>query len=221
MTTDTTTIVAQPRDVTGKTSRRLARQGQIPAVLYGAIDEAMSIMVDKHDFEIFMSTHASGSALVSITIDGEKEPFNAVIKEVQHSPVKGEIMHVDFLAVRMDEKLQANVALHLIGESAGVFVGGVLMQNAREVLVEALPADLPDSLDIDISALEIGDSLHFSDLETPEGVEMVDDPAGLICSVTLPTAEVVEEEVEGEEEDLEPELIGEDDGEEAEETEES
>lgn len=218
--TETVTIVAQPRDVIGKTSRRLARQGQIPAVLYGAVDEAISIAVDKHDFEIFMARHASGSALVSITIEGESEPFNAVIKEVQHSPVKGEIIHVDFLAVRMDQKLQATVGLHIIGEAAGVKVGGVLMQNAREILVEALPAELPESLNVDISDLEIGDSLHFSDIVIPAGVEMVDDPAGLVCSVMLPTAEVEEEEIE-DEEGLEPELIGEDAEDEAEETDES
>jgi len=216
--TETTSIIAQPREVRGKANRRLAEAGLIPAVLYGAGRETMSLALDRHDFEVMMSHHGAGSTLVTISIEGEKKPVNAVIKEVQHSPVKGNILHVDFLAIRMDEKLQAKVSFHFVGEPPGVKAGGILMHNLREVLVKALPAALPDSIEVDVSDLEIGDSVNVSDLTAPEGVEIVEDPESTVCSITLPTAEPVEEE-EVEEEELEPELIGEEPAEEAEEEE--
>ncbi len=215
--TETTAITAQPRKVHGKANRRLAKAGLIPAVLYGAGRETMSLALERHDFEVMMSHHGAGSTLVTIAIEGEKKPINAVIKEVQHSPVKGTILHVDFLAIRMDEKLQAKVSFHFVGDAPGVKAGGILMHSLREVLVEALPVALPDSIEVDVSELEIGDSVNVADIEAPEGVEIVDDPEATICSITLPTAEPVEEEEV--EEELEPELVGEEPAEEAEEEE--
>lgn len=204
---ESTAITAQPREVTGKANRRLAEAGQIPAVLYGPDRETVSLALDRHDFEYMMAHHGAGSTLVSITIEGESKPVNAVIKEVQHSPVKGKILHVDFQVIRMDEKLQATAPFNFVGDSPGVKAGGVLMHSLREVAVEALPATLPDAIDVDISALEIGDSVTIGDLVAPDGVDIIDDPEGVVCSVTVPTLEPEEEE-EGEE-ITEPELIGE------------
>lgn len=205
--TESTAITAHARETVGKANRRLAAAGQIPAVLYGPNRETVALALDRHDFELMMSHHGAGSTLVSLQIEGEKKPVNAVIREIQHSPIKGTILHVDFLAIRMDQKLQATVPFHFVGESPGVKAGGVLMHSMREVMVEALPVDLPEALDVDVSGLEMGHAITVADLSAPEGVEIVDDPDGVICSVTVPTLEPVEEEVA--EEAAEPELIGE------------
>jgi large subunit ribosomal protein L25 len=205
--TESTAITARVREAMGKANRRLAAAGEIPAVLYGPGRDTVALSLNRHDFELMMSHHGAGSTIVSIALEGEKKPVNAVIREVQHSPVKGTIMHVDFLAIRMDQKLQATLSFHFVGESPGVKAGGVLMHSMRELMVEALPADLPDSLDVDISGLEIGQSVSVADLTAPEGVEITDDPEGVVCSVTVPTAEPTEEELA--EEAAEPEVIGE------------
>jgi large subunit ribosomal protein L25 len=221
--TDTISIAAQPRERTGKTSRPLSREGRIPAVLYGAGREPVTISIDQHEFEMFMQAHATGANIVKVDLADSGESVNAVIKEVQHSPVKGAILHVDFLAIRMDEKLQAAVTVNLVGDAEGVKEGGILMQNMREVLVEALPTDLPEAIDFDISDMIIGSTLHVSDLVAPADVEIIDDEQGIICSITVPTEEPTEEEIAellGEElEEGEVEVIGEE-GEELEEGEE-
>ena len=211
--TESTAITARVRETMGKANRRLAAAGEIPAVLYGPGRDTVALSLDRHDFELMMSHHGAGSTIVTIALEGESKPVNAVIREVQHSPVKGTIMHVDFLAIRMDQKLQATVSFHFVGESPGVKAGGVLMHSMRELMVEALPANLPDSLDIDISGLEIGQSITVSDLTAPEGVEITDDPEGVVCSVTVPTAEPTEEELAAEA--AEPEVIGEEASEES------
>jgi len=211
--TESTAITARVRETMGKANRRLAAAGEIPAVLYGPGRDTVALSLDRHDFELMMSHHGAGSTIVSIALEGEKKPVNAVIREVQHSPVKGTIMHVDFLAIRMDQKLQATLSFRFVGESPGVKAGGVLMHSMRELMVEALPADLPDSLDVDISGLEIGQSVTVADLTAPEGVEITDDPEGVVCSVTTPTAEPTEEELA--EEEVEPEVIGEEASEES------
>lgn len=204
--TESTTIIATPRDIIGKANRRMT--DEIPAVLYGTGREALPVSVNRHDFELFMSHHGAGSMLVSIDLEGEAKAINAMVREVQTSPVKGTILHVDFLAVRMDQVIQASVGLHFTGESPGVKAGGVLMQSVHTVTVEALPAELPEAIEVDISELELGDSLHMSDLAGPKGVTIVDDAEVLVCSITTPTAEPVEEELEAEE-GVEPEVIGE------------
>ncbi len=103
--TATSELAAAPREIIGKSSRRLARAGQIPAVLYGRGRDAMAIAVDRHDFELFMSHHAAGAALVELKLEGEKKPVNAMVREVQRSPIKGNVLHIDFVAVSMTEKV--------------------------------------------------------------------------------------------------------------------
>ena len=209
--TESTAITATPRTTIGKANRRM--DAEIPAVLYGPARETVAIALDRHDFELMMTHHGAGSTLVTIDLEGEGKPVNAVIKEIQYSPVKGTILHVDFLAIRMDRKLQATVPFHFVGDSPGVMAGGVLMHPMREVAVEALPANLPDALDVDISELELGHSITVSDLVAPAGVEITDDPDAVVCSVTVPTLEPVEEE-EVSEEMAEPALVGEEPAEE-------
>jgi len=199
-------ITAYPREVIGKANRRLAGQNRIPAVVYGIGRDAVSISVDRHDFELLMAHHAAGSTIVEMQIEGEKKPINAMIRELQMSPVKDTILHVDFLAIEMDKLVNAQVALRLVNDPAGVKAGGVLTVNFHNLNVEAKPADLPEHIEIDVAGLEIGDSLHVKDLDAPKGVIILDDPEEVICSVQAPRAEEVEEEVT---EGAEPEVIGE------------
>jgi large subunit ribosomal protein L25 len=189
-------VTAYPREVIGKANRRLAGQNRIPAVVYGIGREAVSISAH----------HAAGSTIVEMQIEGENKPINAMIRELQMSPIKDTILHVDFLAIEMDKSVNAQVTLRLANDPAGVKAGGILTTNFHTINVEAKPADLPEYLEVDVAALEIGDSLHVSDIFAPTGVTILDDPEEVLCSVQAPRAEEVEEEVV---EEAEVEVIGE------------
>jgi large subunit ribosomal protein L25 len=165
----------------------------------------MPISIDRHDFELLMAHHAAGSTVLELEVEGEKKPVHAMIRELQTSPVKGTIVHIDFLAVQMNKAINAAIALHFINDPAGVKAGGVLTTNFHEVNVEAKPADLPDAIEVDVAALEIGDSLHISDITAPAGVTIVDDADEVVVSVQPPRVEV-EEEAGAEE--TQPEVIG-------------
>jgi large subunit ribosomal protein L25 len=187
--TASSNLTAYPRDVIGKASTRLARAGRIPAVLYGAGRDSMSISVDRHDFELLMAHHAAGSTIVELELEGEKKPVNAMIRELQTSPLKGNIVHIDFLAVKMNVAVHAVVTLRFVNDPAGVKAGGVLTTNFHEVNVEAKPADLPEAIEVDVSALEVGDSLHLSDVVAPAGVTILGDPEEVLVSVQPPRLE--------------------------------
>jgi large subunit ribosomal protein L25 len=202
---ESTVLSVFPRTVIGKASRRLSTEGRIPAVLYGMGREAMAIEVARHDFEQFMHHHSAGSTLVEIQIEGEKKPVNAMIREMQLGVLKGEIMHVDFMAVSLDIAIHAVVTLRFVNDAAGVKAGGVLTIDKHEINIEAKPAEIPETLELDVSALEIGDSLHVSDVVAPAGVTILDDADLIIASVIPPTVEA--EPVEGAE-TAEPEVIG-------------
>jgi large subunit ribosomal protein L25 len=128
-----------------------------------------------------------------------------MIREMQIGPLKGNIVHVDFMAVDLDKLVHAVVAVRLVNDPAGVKVGGVLTTERHEINVEAKPAELPNFIEVDVSGLEIGDSIHVSDVIAPAGVTLLDDPESLIASVIPPTVEVEEEEAA---EQAEPEVIG-------------
>ena len=198
-------LTATPRDFIGKSAKRLAQINQIPGVIYGHGREAKAVSVDRHDFELFMAHHAAGAALVELKLEGEKKPINAMVREVQRSPVKGNVLHVDFVAVSMNEVTHAVVPIHLINDPAGVRAGGILTINIHELNVEALPGDLPEFVEWDVAELEVGDTLHLKDVAPPKGVKFLDDAEAIVASVQAPRVEV--EEVEGEEV-AEPEVIG-------------
>ena len=202
---ESTTLTAFPRDIIGKANRRLAHENLIPAVLYGPERESAAISVDRHDFELLMAHHASGSTVVELEVEGEKKPVHAMIRELQTSPVKGSIVHIDFLAVQMNKTVHAAISLRFINDPAGVKAGGVLTTNFHEVNVEAKPGDLPEAIEIDVAALEIGDTLHVSDITAPKGVKVIDDPEEVLVSVQPPRVEVEEEAVA---EETQPEVIG-------------
>jgi large subunit ribosomal protein L25 len=183
----------------------MAGTGEIPAVLYGAgRDEALSLAVDRHGFELLMAHHAAGSTLVELEIEGENKRVNAMIREMQTNPVKGTIVHVDFFEVALDVAIHAVVSVRLVNDAVGVKAGGVLTTERHELNVEAKPAELPRFIEVDVSALEIGDAVHVGDVVPPKGVTLLDDPEGVIASVAPPTSEEVEATAEG----AEPEVIG-------------
>lgn len=203
--TASTELTVSPRTVIGKASRRLNASNAIPAVLYGTGRDPLSLSIDRHEFELFLAHNVAGSTVVELKLEGEKKAVNAMIREVQHSPVKGTVVHIDFLAVEMDKLIHAVVAVHLINDPEGVKSGGVLTTSAHELNVEAKPGDLPDAIEVDVSALEMGDSLHLSDIIVPAGVTLLDDPETIIASVQAPRGPEAEE---AELEAAEPEVIG-------------
>lgn len=196
-------LAASPRAVVGKASRRLGSAGQIPAVVYGVGREAASVAVDRHDFEVWFSHHGA-SGVIELTLEGEKKPLNVMIREVQRSSVKGQVLHIDFLVVSMNKPVQATAPLHLVNDPAGVRAGGILNVTMHELSIEALPADLPEVIEHDVSALEVGDSLLVGDVAAPKGVTLLDDPETMVASVIAPRVEIEEEAGEV----AEPELIG-------------
>lgn len=199
-------LSATPRTVIGKANRKLAQEGSIPAVLYGASQKPVALSVDRHDFELFVTKHALASTIVELEVEGEKKPINVMIREIQTSPLKSKVLHVDFLAVSMDKPVHAAIPLKFVGDPVGVKAGGVFTTNFHEVNVEAKPKDLPTTLELDVASLDIGDALHVSDVIAPAGVTILDDAEEVLVSVQAPRLEVEEE---GAAEAAEPELIGE------------
>jgi large subunit ribosomal protein L25 len=186
-----------------RATRRLRRQGLVPGVIYGGHgDEPAHFAVDAR---ILRNTLAHSGAILEVSIDGG-EGTPVLVKDVQRHPVRGEAMHVDFLRVRMDEAIHTTVSIELTGadEAPGVVEGGVLNQETREVNIEALPGDIPDAIVVDVSAMEMNATLTLAIVTAPRGVTLLDDPEEtVLATITPPTAEPVEEEIE-----TETELIG-------------
>lgn len=206
--TDFIELAVAPREDRGKTSRRLAREGLVPAVLYGAGVANTIISLPRHEFELLRTREAIGARILEVRIEGQKDTVNAIVKDIQLHPVSGHVLHVDLLAVDMKETIQAPVPLEFVGDSEGVKEGGIFTHNLLEVLVEALPADLPDHIQVEVSQLDIGDNLTVADVVAPEGATILDELETVVCSITLPTkiVEEVEELEELDEEGLVPEI---------------
>src|SRR5438046_3826606 len=165
-------LKVEPRTNVGRSSvRKLRARGLIPAVIYGGNDKPQPLQVATREINAMMS-HASGeNVLVELEIEGEGSSRAALVQEVQHSPVGGEIRHVDFHAISMDQMIQAEVPLEAMGTAVGVKTfGGLLEQSLRALAIECLPADLPDRITVDVSRLNIGDSIHVREIQLPHGV---------------------------------------------------
>jgi large subunit ribosomal protein L25 len=193
-------LVVQNRAVLGSAeSRRLRRQGLIPGVLYGR-ETPVAIAVDERDLRHALTGDAGTNAVLDVVVEGGKS-HASVLKEYQQDPVRGFITHVDLQEVRLDQPIHATVPVHLVGEAAGAKEGGVLQQAVTEITVEALPLEVPATVDFDVSSLHIGDSAHLGDVPLPDGVTLVDDAETVLASVTQPTRVEEPEETleEGEE----------------------
>jgi large subunit ribosomal protein L25 len=196
-------LEVQPRESRGSAeSRRLRKQGLIPGVLYGRGKEPHVFSVAERELRRVLTGDAGLHAILDVMVDGEKAR-PSILKEYQQDPVRGTLIHIDLQEVRLDQPIQARVVVELIGEPVGVTEGGVLSQVNREVTVEALPMEIPEHLELDVSRMAIGDTLRLVDMPVREGVKFLDDPEEtVLATVTMPTkfVEPEPEEVEGEEE---------------------
>jgi large subunit ribosomal protein L25 len=187
-------------------SRRLRRDGLIPGVLYGAKTTAHPFCVEERELRRVLSGGGGLHVILDVELEGKKSTHPSVLKAYQQDPIKGRLLHIDLQEVRLDQPIQAVVSVTLVGEAAGAKEGGVLSQVSRELNVEALPLEVPEHVDADVSALHIGDAFRLADLPAIEGVTFLDDPEEtVLATVTMPTRVEEPEEVlaEGEEAELE------------------
>lgn len=194
-------LEVQSRDGHGSgPSRRLRAQGLIPGVLYGAGKKAHTFCLPERELRRVLSGEHGTHAILDVVLEGQQRAHHAVLKDCQVDPIRSKLLHVDLQEVRLDQPIHAQVAVELDGTPEGVVQGGVLSQVAREVNVEALPMEVPDRLHLDVSGMEIGDSLRVADLLAPAGVKILDDEDIVIAIVTPPTRVEIPEEVIPEEE---------------------
>jgi large subunit ribosomal protein L25 len=189
-----TVLKATRRTVTGKQVEALRRQGQLPAVIYGHRLEPIVLSLDAHDAARTLS-RLSSSQLVNIELEGTEYP--ALVREKQRNYIKGNLTHVDFLAVSLTERLRASVSIELTGASLAVKeFDAILVTGLTSLEIECLPGDLPEKAVVDISGLEkIGDAIHVSDVKLWDNVDILSGPDEMIVIATAPKVEAVEEEV--------------------------
>jgi large subunit ribosomal protein L25 len=202
--TDSSTLSLTARDPEGsRSARRLRRDGLVPGVMYGGGDAPQHFAVDARTLR---NTLAHAGQVIEVVVDGGSTT-NVLIKDVQRHPVRGEAVHVDLLRVRMDVAIHATVPIDFVGadDAPGVTEGGIFNQELREVNIEALPGDIPDSIQHDVSGLQINETITLEVLTAPAGVKLLDDTETVIATITPPTLEPVEEEIE-----TETALVGED-----------
>jgi large subunit ribosomal protein L25 len=164
----------------------------VPAVVYGHGTESRPISVDAHDLQLALHTEAGANALINLEIDGEK-PLLTMARVVDKHPFRNEYRHVDFVAISLDEKLSFEIPIHFEGTPIGVIEGGVFSPRRTTVDVLTLASTIPDFVELDVSGVQMGESLRIEDLPQLDGVEYPDDPEAVIMSVTVPAAEIEEE----------------------------
>lgn len=193
------TLKAQARSATGKGPARQARfAGNVPAVVYGKGLEPMPLIVDGKDMLKALGTEAGLNVLINLQLDSKTEHFT-MLREVQKHPVRGNLLHVDFVKIDRDVKIQADVPVHLVGESRGVKEGGVVEHHLWELKIEALPADVPPSFEVDISEVGIGEHLRVSEVRAPSGVDILTAGEEIVVSVVEPQVIQLPEEAAAEE----------------------
>lgn len=197
-------IKADARDEFGtRNARRLREQGKIPAIIYGHGEQAQAVTLSEHEIELAV---LHGERLLEVNLGNAKQ--NVLIKELQYDTFGQEILHVDLARVSLDERVEVTVPIVLRGTPAGAAEDGVLQQSTAEVRIECVVTAIPDEVRAAVGDLQIGDALHMSDLELPEGATLLEPPETVICTVVVIAEEVVEE-AEEEPGEGEPEVIGE------------
>jgi len=197
-TAQTTALAVKGREADGsRAARRLRRAGNVPGILYGGGEEPVAFQVNAR---LLRNTLAHAGAVLELSVDGAGGT-PVVIKELTRHPVSGETIHIDLLRVRLDQPIGATVVLDLLGaeDAPGVKEGGVLEQVTRELSIEALPGDIPDSIQLDVSGVQIGDTITLESVTPPGGVTLTDDPETVVATVTPPRLQLeAEEEIEEE-----------------------
>jgi len=199
----TITLKAQKREGTGKgVARKLRQEGRVPAVLYGRELGTMHLSLDTHEAENLFHSISTENTIVGLKVEGVGELFQTLVREIQSHPFKSSLIHVDFLRIQAGVAVDVEVPLRLIGDPIGVKnSGGVLEQVLNELPVKCIPSKIPELIEVDVSELDINDSLHVYDLELEEGINITVDEERTICAVAIP--KVVEEAVVEEDELLE------------------
>lgn len=193
-------IKANKRESVGKShARRLRRLGDIPCTLYGAEEKSVSLSVSRHEFEKLLTETRS---VFVVDVDGAEQ--RAVVKDIQYHPVKGLMIHVDFMRVKAGQEINVSVPIKFTGTAEGEKMGGVFQEIKSELDITCLPKNMPDSLEIEISQLDVGDVIRVSDLNF-ENITINAEENALICTVAIPRKIEEEAEVEGEEEEIEEE----------------
>jgi len=194
-------LKAEERARTGSgVLKQMRREGYIPSVVYGGGSDVKNVKVHAKTFRDMLNHAASDSILVTLDLDNSDTQL-AFLQDVQHNALSGEILHVDFLAVSQDTSITANIPLELVGEPEGVALGGQLEQMLHSLEISCLPKDLPENIEADVSALDIGDSINIGDVAFPEGVvPTLGEDVVVALVAKARTAESEEEEVEGTEE---------------------
>ena len=202
MAQDRATLKVSHRDVFGsRATRRLRREGLVPGVVYGQGGEARPFQVSARELRALLT---EGHTLLDLELDGSKA-VPVVIKEQQHHPVRGDVLHLDCLEVRLDEEIQAEVAVELEGadQAPGVREGGVLEHVTREITVEALPTAIPEQITVDVSQMDIGDTISLASVTPPSGVKfMAEEPEEITITTLSPPRVEEEAELVGEGEEV-------------------
>jgi len=200
-------LTAQSRKETGKgAARTLRRQALIPAVFYGPEVDPVHLSLEYRDLEKLIKTGAGENVIIDLAIETGDSTLShrAMLKEIQMDPVKRTILHVDLYEISMDKTIEVEVPIILRGAPKGVSEGGILQQVSRTLEISCLPDNIPDAFELEVTELEIGDSLHVSDLKIPEGIEVLAEEELTIATVVPPTkVEEIEPEVPEEEEERE------------------
>lgn len=202
---------AEARPEKGKGSARsLRRREMLPAIIYSA-GKSTPIKLNRREVVKLISSGVGEHALINIELtEGEKKKAShpTLIKEYQTDPVTNELLHVDFFEVSLKKKIKINIPVVLVKEPRGVKQGGIMQHHIREIQIECFPTEIPDGIDVDAEFMEIGQSLHVSDLKPPEGIKITSDPNEVILSVMAPVVEEeAPEEIAEEEGAAEPELV--------------
>lgn len=205
-----TKLIAKNRDLQGSSnSRRLRKAGNLPCVVYGEGKEAIPVQIETHAFEQLLHHHATETLITEIDIEGSGK-VQVLVKEVQRHPVTGDVIHVDLLKIVAGQAIQVDILLELVGEAAGVKGGGALEQVMHSIAIECLPQDLVESIEVDVSEMEIGDTLCVSDLNLGRKLKTIIEGDVIVATIAEPRAEEEpEEEVVEEVEGAEPEVISE------------
>ncbi|MCF7873217.1 MAG: 50S ribosomal protein L25 [Candidatus Omnitrophica bacterium] len=188
--------------------KRLRAEGSIPAIVYGK-DISSAVTVSSEGFKTLRDMHFSESTVIDLFISGEKksESIPVLIKDVQYHPLTDKVIHIDLLQVSLKEKITVHIPVVLKGEAKGKEEGAVLEQILREIEVEGLPLSIPEDIEVDISGLEIGHSLHVADLQPPADIAIVTEPESTVATLVVKKEEEEEEEELAEEAPTEPEVI--------------
>lgn len=188
-------LSARQREAAGKGAARKARAaGRVPAVIYGHGEQTRPVSVDAHELEMLFSRVHYENTVLELEIEGDRAPVKVLVREVQSHAFKRTVLHVDFYQIHADEQVTVEVPIRLHGSAPGVKAAGILMHNITELEVRCLPDQIPDYIEVDISSLQIGDSVHVGDLKLPEGVVPELEADRVVCSVAPPIVVAVEAE---------------------------